>query len=409
MNKNPKVLVSAYACEPNKGSEPGVGWNWAKQIARFHEVWVITRENNREPIEKEIQKAPDSNMHFIYTDLPKWARFWKSGEKGVRLYYYLWQFAALKTAFLAHKKLSFDICHHITFVNNWQPALISLLPIPFIWGPIGSNPPVPNAFLTTTKLIIRDKLRLLVQNLFRYFDIFFYLTLFRAKKIILINGSILNRYPFSLISKNKFLIEQAIGIDIIAHSIKTNINNLIRIISVGQLIFLKGFHLAIEAFSRVQLKNPNMELVIVGNGPEEAKLKALATKEGVAHKVRFFGRISREDVLNELAKSDIFLFPSFEGGGMVVLEAMACGLPVVCLDFGGPGEMVTDKCGIKVIPITPEQTINDLSYALIKLADNPELRKKMGEAGKKRVLEHYTWEKKGEFIKEVYEKVLGGR
>ena len=89
-----KVLVSAYACEPDKGSEPGVGWNWAKQIAKFAETWVITRTNNRETIEKELHKNPISNLHFVYVDLPKSMRFWKKGQRGVHLYYYFWQFAA---------------------------------------------------------------------------------------------------------------------------------------------------------------------------------------------------------------------------------------------------------------------------------------------------------------------------
>ena len=56
MSKKLKILISAYACEPDKGSEPGVGWNWAKQISRFHEVWVITRKNNRPSIEKELEE-----------------------------------------------------------------------------------------------------------------------------------------------------------------------------------------------------------------------------------------------------------------------------------------------------------------------------------------------------------------
>jgi hypothetical protein len=78
-----KVLISAYACEPHKGSEPGVGWNWAKQIAKFAEVWVITRANNREVIEEELKRSPEPNLHFIYVDLPKWMRFWKKKQRGV--------------------------------------------------------------------------------------------------------------------------------------------------------------------------------------------------------------------------------------------------------------------------------------------------------------------------------------
>lgn len=161
-----------------------------------------------------------------------------------------------------------------------------------------------------------------------------------------------------------------------------------------------------KSFSEANKKIPAMKLKIIGDGTERKNLEQISLNDNLTDRIFFLGNISRENVINEMNKSDIFLFPSFEGGGMVVLEAMAAGLPIVCLDYGGPGEMVTDECGIKVKPLNPDQTIKDLSDALLKLANDPELRRKMGEAGRKRVEEFYTWEKKGEFIKKVYEEVL---
>jgi len=90
MTQRLKVLASVYACEPDKGSEPGVGWNWVKQIARFHEVWAITRGNNRDPIERGLAKQPIPNVRWVYFDLPRWTRFWKKGRQGLFFYYYLW-------------------------------------------------------------------------------------------------------------------------------------------------------------------------------------------------------------------------------------------------------------------------------------------------------------------------------
>src|SRR5690349_14743304 len=102
-----KVLLSAYACEPNRGSEPGVGWNWALQEARFHEVWVVTRANNREVIEREMAENPRPNLRFMYHDLPKWARWWKRGNRGVNLYYLLWQLTAIPKARRWSRELGF--------------------------------------------------------------------------------------------------------------------------------------------------------------------------------------------------------------------------------------------------------------------------------------------------------------
>src|SRR5206468_1925717 len=106
---NLRVLVSAYACEPDRGSEPGVGWNLVCQIARFNEVWVVTRANNREPVEAALAQHPLPNVHFVYFDLPAWARCWKRRGYGVRLYYYLWQFCVWLVVRKLHRTIGFDL------------------------------------------------------------------------------------------------------------------------------------------------------------------------------------------------------------------------------------------------------------------------------------------------------------
>src|ERR1700756_411917 len=112
-----KILLSAYACEPNKGSEPGVGWNWALALARRgYEVHVITRSNNRSPIEQACT-WPDPRLTFQYYDLPRWLRFWKHWPGGIYLYYLLWQIGAYQVANRLHAKERFDCVQHITFVS----------------------------------------------------------------------------------------------------------------------------------------------------------------------------------------------------------------------------------------------------------------------------------------------------
>jgi hypothetical protein len=124
-----RVLMSAYACEPERGSEPGVGWNWVQQIGRFEEVWVITRANNRQAIEDAPATQLLPNVHFIYFDLPRWSCFWKRGVRGIHAYYYLWQLGAYFVARKLHRKVGFDLVHHVTFVNYWMPSFLALLPV----------------------------------------------------------------------------------------------------------------------------------------------------------------------------------------------------------------------------------------------------------------------------------------
>src|SRR5439155_25552362 len=121
-----RVLLSAYACEPGAGSEPGVGWNWARQVSRSHEVWVLTRANNRLAIESALAEDPIDGAHFVYFDLPRWLRFWKKGQSGVRLYYYLWQVGSYCVARRLHRELNFHVVHHVTFVKYWMPSFLYL-------------------------------------------------------------------------------------------------------------------------------------------------------------------------------------------------------------------------------------------------------------------------------------------
>src|SRR5262245_2497881 len=144
-----KVLISAYACEPDKGSEPGVGWNWVKQSARFHEVWAITRAEHREAIERALQQGPIPNVHWVYFDLPQWARFWKKGQRGIRTYYSVWQIGAYFVGKRLHRKVCFDLVHHVTFAGYWMPSFLSFLPVPFVWGPVGGGDSSPRTFFKT--------------------------------------------------------------------------------------------------------------------------------------------------------------------------------------------------------------------------------------------------------------------
>ena len=135
--------MSAYACEPGEGSEPGVGWNWAIELAKKHNVIVITRENNRGKIEIEYSKEQYPNLLFYYCDVPKCLSFWKKGQKGVHLYYFLWQIYCYKLAKKIIKEFSIDYTLAVTFGNIWMPSFMYKLPCKFIWGPLGGGEGVP--------------------------------------------------------------------------------------------------------------------------------------------------------------------------------------------------------------------------------------------------------------------------
>lgn len=400
-----RILVAAYACEPNQGSEPGVGWHWVQEISRENETWVITRSNNRSVIEAVQDASSNANLRFEYVDLPRWLTFWKLKQRGVRTYYYLWQFAALARGYALHGRMRFHLSHHVTFVNAWMGTFLGLLPGPFIWGPIGNTPRFPQQLLPDGKVRCKDFLRITIQMLGRSFEPLYWISLVRASQVVVINHELSRTFPLHWLGKHKLQIQSAIGVDRVDKWAERLPSLQTEILFVGRLVTMKGAHLALEAFGLLASKHPDVKLTLLGSGPEELRLRRRMEGCSWQNRVKVVTWQPLEAVSRFMGEADIFLFPSMEGAGMVVLEAMASGLPVVCLDYGGPGTMVADKCGIKIPVQDWAATVAGLCNALSRLISDPELRKEMGMCGRTHVEEHYLWSSKASVIGTLYDLV----
>jgi len=108
--------------------------------------------------------------------------------------------------------------------------------------------------------------------------------------------------------------------------------------------------------------------------------------------------------------SDVFLFPSFrDGGGAVVVEAMASSLPVVAIDSGGPGVHVEPAWGFRIEPRGGSYVASEIARALAALADSPGSIREMGRAGRRRAEEFYLWDKHGERLRDIYARAAAGQ
>jgi glycosyltransferase involved in cell wall biosynthesis len=182
----------------------------------------------------------------------------------------------------------------------------------------------------------------------------------------------------------------------------------LKVMSVGRLLYWKGIHLGLEAFA--QAAGPDWEYLVVGAGPEEGRLLRLAARLGVGNRVRFLGWLPRADVLDLLTRCDVFCLPSLHDSfSWAVLEAIAVGLPVVCLDREGPGLVVDERVGVRVVARRPRQVVADLADALRALAADPERRLAMGETARQLVLERHTLDVRAREIIALYEDVLRAR
>lgn len=393
-----RILLSAFACQANEGSENGVGWNWAYRLARAgHEVWIITRSVSRDANERAKTAAGLADrMHFVYYDHPSFPRWFERTHLGYYTFCQTWQIGAYRIARQLHARESFDAVHHVTFATARFASLMGELRIPFTFGPVAGGERIPWRLRRT--LPWPGRLRELVRDLSnhatrispltrRTFDV--------AERVFVTNRETLRLVPAR--HQAKCSVQLAIGIDT-ADDVRApplRPDHRFHALLVAALHARKGVHLALPAFARLRAVVPDAELTIVGDGPEAGRLRSLAASLGLHGAVSWQPWASRDKVLELYGAHDVFLFPSLrDSGGMVVLEALANGLPVICLDLGGPGVIVDTSCGF-VVPTagaSEEQVIDGVAESLVMLARDPALRIRLQHGARARASD-FTWDR----------------
>lgn len=406
-----RILISAYGCEPGKGSEPGVGWHWVMEMAKNNELWVITRSNNREAIENALTVELKDRVHFIYYDLSGIIRKIKRKEKGLYPYYFLWQLGAYRRVKPLVTDVNFDFCMHLSFGSMWVPTFMYKLPIPFIWGPIGGGEAVPFGFIKILpwKNRIPQYIRYLLIRFLEWNPLFMG-PCRKASAIIARTVDSKAVFPAKYQFKTSVMLETGMTREDLQRYPLTAKNDEsaddasreIELIYVGRLVPLKNIETAIHALAIIGHNHRNFRLALVGDGPLKDRLTALAKKLNLQEQIRFLGAVSQQRVIQQLQKSQIFLFPSLkEGGSWALIEAMSVGLPVICLDTSGMHVITDDSCAIRIPPTTPNEVVNRMAEAIIKLGESSPLRKRMGENAKTRIRENFLWSQKGLFMESL--------
>lgn len=195
------------------------------------------------------------------------------------------------------------------------------------------------------------------------------------------------------------------GVDLeIIDSINVDKINGFLVLYVGRIVAHKRIEDLMDAFKIVHKKIPSAKLMIVGTGPMRQELENYASHIGIEEYTRFTGYVSDKKKYRMMKKADVLVLPSvMEGFGLVLIEAMACGTPVIAVDLGGPKEVVTDnKTGFLVSPRQPK----GMAEKILILLRNHELRQVIGKDARLKVEESFTWEKTAERIESLYLKVL---
>ncbi|HEV2485809.1 MAG TPA: glycosyltransferase [Terracidiphilus sp.] len=401
-----KVLVSAYACSPSRGSEYGVGWGWVEAISKYHDLWVLTAAHSKDDIEAELLRRPELQSKLRFHYIPK-RRFFLDDVNGspTHLYNYKhhWQRAAYEVGKTLHEQIRFDIVHQLTYVGFRVPGFLWQLDAPFVWGPIGGLEQTTWALIPS--LGLRGGLHFLARNLLNERDRRFS----RAPKLAFTkaDGGIIAattgiQKEISRFYAHDSTVISEIGLPPVTR--QTPIQRLpaepLCLLWCGNLIPLKALPFLLSALQMLPV-DLNWRLTIIGSGPCSVKWRRLARINGVADRCDWIGQVPRQTVLQKMQTAHVLVITSVHDlTSTVLVEALANGLPVICPDHCGFTNAITDECGIKVPALSRRGIIAGLCDAIVRLSDE-NVRLRIAEGALRRSAE-YDWDLKAKAVSNIY-------
>jgi len=408
----PRIVLSAYACRPGFGSEHLTGWQTAVHLAPHCALTVLTRLKNQSFIEEALTTQPiDVPIEFLYYDLPK--TFVDLKERGVistRVYYLLWQRLAFKSLRRELLERNFEIAQHLTFNSFESASVLWKYAKHCIVGPIGGGMRVGDEILPLFHgRAILERLRnfrvgLSARNpLVRR-------TLARADYVFFANQETADLVGPMRTGPSEIMLD--VGVDPRRFDQRSREKSAggLRVLFAGRLEARKGIWLIPPLLERVVDRVPELSMVILGTGPEEAALRKRLAEFIANGRVSMRGEVSHNAMLSAYRNTDCLLFPSLrDTSGTVVLEAMACGLPVLAIKHQGARLMLRPECSILVEPGPVDLIVDALACALATLHDDRELVLELGEAGRQRATQHFSWEARTERFLLCYRRLLAER
>lgn len=396
-----------------------MGWNIAKELARLHDVTVITGDVKDRGFEAEYPKyvcengevqgltvvylRPTKLIAFIdrIHELPGfWAMYY--------LAYNLWQRMAYRKARELHARCPFDVVHHLTMIGYREPGYMWKLGIPFFWGPVGGGPDEPIAFhalysfSAKVKVLVRNAINSMQKRLLWRPRI----AARKARKLWVVTDADewMVRRVWGLECER--MIETASD-EIPNTSVrKWDCKGSLRIVWSGTHTYGKALPILIKAIARLKAQGKtNVVVDVLGAGVETNNWMRLAKQEDVSSAFRWIGSLPHDQALSYMSECHVLACPSLkEASSVVVIEALSLGLPVICHDACGMGIVVTEKCGFKVPLKNPETSINGFVEAISCILESPGIVAEKSIAALERA-KQLTWKEKAEEISRAYENI----
>lgn len=400
------ILYIAYSCSPFHGSEDKIGWNIPVESAKSNKVVVITKEEQRESIEKYLCSNTLENIRFYYVDIPNvYKKIFSGAIYSGRLN--VWNKRALKKAKEICAQERIDIIHQITPVEFRSIGDYGRIPnVKFVCGPIAGGQTIPKELKKYTQgRKIVELVRSSINLLYRFG--------------FMVTGK-LHKCDYLLYANHEtkgFLSKVAPrqdGCDLLT-DVAVDLNDLrefgemsyrnedcCRFLVVGRLVYLKGHEFLLDALMRIP-KELDYVCNIVGQGKELENLKKKCTAAGLDHCVHFVGAVPYTQISEVYASSDVLIMPSFrEATGSVLMEAMANGLPVITINKFGGAMILDEETGWLYDGQSQEAYVDNLKEKIILCINSREEVVRRGKNARKHA-EKYTWKEKMKIFQSIYE------
>ncbi len=404
-----KILLSTYSCFPCQSSEPGCAWRTINEALREHEVWAIIADAHqyRELTLPWLEKNPTPNFHPVFIKLPRTLQWLSRYGATNAVYYHLWQESLRRPVRELHRKVRFDLAHHVTYGRYWSPSGVRELNLPFIWGPVGAAETPPREFVRELppryrmSEAVRDGVRNFCEHTAAVRD---------TARATTIGIGVTRETCAALRRLGVRRVEQLPQVALtdaeLAQfgALPAPPPGPLRAICIGRHVHWKGFHLAIRAFAQFVKNYSDGELWIINNGPFRPELEKTAASTGVSGRVKFLGTLPKySDVLERLGQTHVLLHPALhEGFGNVCLEAMAAGRPVGCLDIGGPASQITPETGFAAPATNPAEAVAALAGFLGRIDRDRRLLATMSAAARAHVQKQFTMRQINERMRMFY-------
>lgn len=400
-----KVLLSCYACGPNYGSEAGMGWNFATQIAQYHDVHILVEKDEfEEKVTTYSQEHPEKvahmHFHFIRRKHHETLRlFW---PPSYYWFYRAWLKKAYQYAIELDREHHFDLSHHITIAGYREPGYLWKLDKPFIWGPVGGHSNSPWCLIPSLGLrgILHFGSRNILNSIQKRWGRASRAAAKAARFIMTSNSTAQEDIQKHWQRDTSFMSEIGCNLEDIRPTFTVHHSGTpLQICWVGETVIGKAAHILFQA---LLLCHEPMELHLYGKGRKLEDWRKMVLKMGLSKRVFIHGFVPQKEVWQQMAQSHVLCITSIrDDTSAVILEGFRYGLPAIALDYTGFRDAITQDCGIKIPIHNKKQIIQAYAQALDELACDETKRQKLAQGALRRSRD-YLWSEKMKTINQLY-------